>query len=161
RRVSSVTPFQRVSSLDHLVTQWMSTVTSVAGSAWKAAQVQRPSSRRAESSRTSDHVSGATRGVGPADRTGKSLVTYCPGGIRPGSPPRRLPRKPRVIMLQPPWRSLALAAGSRRHCYPELRRRATRLTRRRWREDSVPAVTHKGHEVPVSRLTATRFGPFS
>src|SRR5215470_11975804 len=34
-------------------------------------------------------------GVGPADKTGKSLVTYCPGGTRPGGAPSRRPLKPR------------------------------------------------------------------
>src|SRR5258705_10316908 len=38
------------------------------------------------------------RGVGPAERTGKSRVSYCPGGSRPAvSADCRLPRKPREI----------------------------------------------------------------
>ena len=38
------------------------------------------------------------RGVGPAERTGKSRVSYCPGGSRPAvSADCRLPRNPREI----------------------------------------------------------------
>jgi hypothetical protein len=31
------------------------------------------------SSITNSHLSSGTRGVGPADKTGKSVVRYCPG----------------------------------------------------------------------------------
>jgi hypothetical protein len=37
-------------------------------------------------------------GVGPADRTGKSLVTYWPGGTRPAGASCRRPRKPREMI---------------------------------------------------------------
>jgi hypothetical protein len=33
------------------------------------------------------HSSTGVCGVGPADRTGKSFVTYCPGGTREESAP--------------------------------------------------------------------------
>src|SRR5688500_14410343 len=41
------------------------------------------------------HSSNGVRGVGPADNTGKSRVTYWPGGTRAGSTSTRRPRKPR------------------------------------------------------------------
>src|SRR5262249_31078589 len=45
------------------------------------------------------HLSSATLGVGPADRTGKSSTRCCPGGRRsvPSDGGRRV--KPRVTML--------------------------------------------------------------
>src|SRR5216683_167849 len=52
---------------------------------------------------TRDHASSAVRGVGPADKTGKSLVRYCPGGTRPASAPCLLPRKPRVVAMSGHW----------------------------------------------------------
>src|SRR3954470_1231808 len=48
------------------------------------------------------HSSSAVCGVGPAERTGKSSVTYCPGGKRPLSSPRPRPRKPRETMPMRP-----------------------------------------------------------
>src|SRR5438270_9888178 len=57
-------------------------------------------------------------GVGPADNTGKSFTTYCPGGTREGSTSvRRRPRKPRDIgaIVPPLPRAYALrraGAGS-------------------------------------------------
>src|SRR6266446_58767 len=80
--VSIETPFQVVSNFDHLVTQWMSLVTLSVGNAVKSFQFHRfgwsisPSMEKL-------HWSRFTRGVGPADRTGKSLTTYWPGGRRP------------------------------------------------------------------------------
>src|SRR3954469_24201955 len=42
------------------------------------------------------HWSRLTRGVGPAERTGKSVTTYCPGGTRElDAVSRRLPLNPR------------------------------------------------------------------
>src|SRR5262245_17110765 len=42
------------------------------------------------------HSSSGVCGVGPAASTGKSVVTYCPGGTRASSASsRRLPLKPR------------------------------------------------------------------
>jgi hypothetical protein len=76
-----VTPSQTVPSLLHLVTQWMSTVTSVRGSAWNSSQVHLAESDPL-SRRLSVHLSSSVSGVGPALRTGKSSVRYWPGGIR-------------------------------------------------------------------------------
>jgi hypothetical protein len=93
--VSTETPFQVVSSLDHLVTQWMSTVSVSEGSA-------RNSSHGHDTAFctwpwiVNVHSSSGVCGVGPADSTGKSDVTYCPGGTRDGSATgRRRPKKPR------------------------------------------------------------------
>ena len=99
--MSNETPFQVVSSFDHLVTQWMSTFSSVAGNASSSVQLQRNISRRFGSSSTSDQFARFTCGVGPADSTGKSGVRYCPGGTRACSlaPSRRLPRNPRVTAM--------------------------------------------------------------
>jgi hypothetical protein len=56
------------------------------------------------------HCSSGMRGVGPAERTGKSEVTYWPGGMREGSAAgRRRPPNPREtggIKLR--WRPPAL-----------------------------------------------------
>src|SRR5215207_2789441 len=105
-RRSTETPSQVVPSFDHLVTQWMSLVTSSEGNARNSSH---------------DHVLGAStspaivklhaesrvRGVGPAERTGKPSTRYCPGGIltSPSTCLRR-PRKPReknpLLMPIPP-----------------------------------------------------------
>src|SRR5258708_14617515 len=97
RIVSTDTPFQTVSSLVHLVTQWMSFVISSVGSLRNSSQVHflgwsiSPSTANV-------HSVNATRGVGPADRTGKSFTTYCPGGTRELlAVSLRLPRKPREM----------------------------------------------------------------
>src|SRR5204863_10027206 len=80
---------------DHLVTQWMSRVISSLGRARNSSHVQRhgpSSSPRIEKS----HRSSAVCGVGPAESTGKSAVTYWPGGTRAGSTSAaRRPRNPR------------------------------------------------------------------
>jgi hypothetical protein len=70
--------------LDHLVTQWMSVVTVSAGSARISCQVHDLST---EPARLMENVqfSVDTCGVGPADKTGKSVVTYWPGGTRSGA----------------------------------------------------------------------------
>src|SRR6185437_3636020 len=79
--VSTDTPCQAVSSFDHFVTQWMSTVTSWLGRSRNSAQLHvfccplRPTEKLQRSR--------AVCGVGPADRTGKSSVTYWPGGTLP------------------------------------------------------------------------------
>src|SRR5438093_5945450 len=94
-RVSTLTPFQLVSSFDHLVTQWMSLVTVSVGRAWNSFQVQRLGSSISPSMENV-HRSTSTRGVGPAERTGKSVTKYCPGGTRGlDAVSRRLPRNPR------------------------------------------------------------------
>jgi hypothetical protein len=63
-------PFHLVLSLLHFVMQWMSTVTSSAGSAVNSSHVHECDSStvlRIENV----HFSSGVRGVGPADRTGK------------------------------------------------------------------------------------------
>jgi len=84
RRVSSETPVQVVSSFDHLVTQWIVDVHRLRRSARKL--VPSPSSAPRRPPRGSEklHVSSGACGVGPAESTGKSSVTYCPGGTRAG-----------------------------------------------------------------------------
>src|SRR5215212_11946658 len=102
------TPSQTVSSLLHLVTQWISTVTVSLGSAWNSSQVQRRDGCAAPLMAKS-HCASGVRGVGPAERTGKSGVRYCPGGTRPATAgsSRRRPRNPRemkfpaMLLLQP------------------------------------------------------------
>src|SRR3989475_2630284 len=96
-RTSTETPFQEVSSFDHLVTQWMSLITVSDGSAASSFHVQRLGSSISPSMEKV-HWSRLTRGVGPADSTGKSLTTYCPGGTwELEAASRRLPRKPREM----------------------------------------------------------------
>ena len=86
-----------VSSFDHLVTQWMSTVTVSEGSARNSSHVHDTGSSTAPRI-VKLHSSSGVCGVGPADSTGKSGVTYCPGGTREGSATgRRRPIKPRLI----------------------------------------------------------------
>src|SRR5258708_19852722 len=59
------------------------------------------------------HSSSDTRGVGPADRTGKSETTCCPGGTPAlETLPRRLPRNPRQ---RNPIRPPCLATHPRYH----------------------------------------------
>src|SRR5260370_34854359 len=97
RIVSTETPLQTVSSLVHLVTQWMSVVTSSAGSLRNSSQVHFLGWAISPST-TNVHSESATRGVGPADRTGKSFTTYCPGGTRELlAVSLRLPRNPREV----------------------------------------------------------------
>src|SRR5437773_10194014 len=79
--VSTLTPFQVVSSFDHLVTQWMSLVTVSVGRAWNSFHVQRFGSSISPSMENV-HWSTSTRGVGPAERTGKYVTTYCSGRTR-------------------------------------------------------------------------------
>jgi hypothetical protein len=98
-RVSTETPSQRVSSLLHLVTQWMSRVTVSVGSRRNSSQVHCLGCSTSPVIEKVQSASGV-RGVGPADSTGKSLVTYCPGGRRPaGACSRGRPRNPREIKL--------------------------------------------------------------
>src|SRR5260370_31819735 len=97
RIVSTDTPFQTVSSLVHLVTQWMSLVTSSAGSLRNSSQVHFLGWAISPST-TNVHSESATRGVRPAERTGKSFTTYCPGGTRELlAVSLRLPRNPREM----------------------------------------------------------------
>src|SRR5215211_6269367 len=97
RNVSTETPSQVVPSFDHLVTQWMSLVTSSEGKARNSSHdhVLGPST---SPSIVKSHSSRGVRGVGPAERTGKPSTRYWPGGILT-SPSARLrrPRKPREM----------------------------------------------------------------
>src|SRR5439155_9528384 len=111
KSVSRLTPLQRMSSFAHLVTQLISTVQSRGPSAWNAAQSQLMGSRTRPSIENDQRSSGM-RGVGPAERTGKSLVRYWPGGTRPAAPVSgvdRRPTKPRVtnrsVISPPPFPS--------------------------------------------------------
>src|SRR5208282_3121918 len=76
----------------------MSDLIAVWGSAWNSAHVHLPSSNPLRRS-PKVHSSSLICGVGPADRTGKSVVTYCPGGTRPAGPSWRLRWKPREMGL--------------------------------------------------------------
>src|SRR5690348_16146082 len=92
-----VTPFHFVSSLVHLVTQLISTVTVSVGSCWNADQLHETGDLTRPSIRN-DHRSSSVCGVGPAESTGKSVTRYCPGGKRfSTSGGRRRPRNPREI----------------------------------------------------------------
>src|SRR5215813_8027485 len=94
--VSSETPSQDVPSFDQRVTQWMSTVTVSVGKSRNDFQSQLRTTFL-PSSIVSSHRSRGMRGVGPADKTGKSVVRYCPGGNF-GSVAWRLPENPREII---------------------------------------------------------------
>src|SRR5947208_14164196 len=76
--VSTETPSQDVPSFDHRVTQCRSTVKVSVGKSRCEYQSHR---RRTfvPSSITNSHWSSRMCGVGPADKTGKSVVRYCPG----------------------------------------------------------------------------------
>src|SRR5256885_5959605 len=89
------TPCQTVSSFDHLVTQWMSRVISSLGRERNSSHVH-PRGSSSSPMIEKSHTSSAVCGVGPAERTGKSRVTYWPGGTRAGSTSvGRRPRNPR------------------------------------------------------------------
>ena len=79
--------------MDQRVTQWMSVVSFSDGSARNSSQVQLFGSR--PPSIENVHLGSDVRGVGPADRTGKSRVTYWPGGTRSAGTSWRLRWKPR------------------------------------------------------------------
>src|SRR2546422_2815448 len=114
------TPSHFVSSLDHFVTQWMSVVTDSCGSASNSSHVQRATGPSIPRS-TKSQVTSAVRGVGPAESTGKSRVSYWPGGSRAAvAPGCRRPRNPRemngsVMMVQYPLapRGYVIAAPAR------------------------------------------------
>ena len=81
--MSTETPVHVVSSFDHFVTQWMSTVTVSAGSARNSSHGHDTGSSTAPWI-VKLHSSSGVCGVGPAESTGKSRVTYWPGGTRAG-----------------------------------------------------------------------------
>src|SRR5215831_20697021 len=97
--VSRETPSQDVPSFDHRVTQCMSVVKVSAGNARNAFQSHRRKTL-VPSSIVNSHRSSGRCGVGPADRTGKVAVRYCPGGSFPASALRR-PEKPREMIAIP------------------------------------------------------------
>src|SRR5271165_5714416 len=74
----------------------MSTVIFALGSARNAFQSQRFTTP-ASVPIVNSHCSNETRGVGPAERTGKSVVRYCPGGSSTFAG-RRRPEKPGETM---------------------------------------------------------------
>src|SRR5262249_59353918 len=77
----------------------MSTVSSVCGSAWKSSQVHLPTSDP-PAFKLRFHLSSGVCGVGPAVKTGKSSVTYWPGGTRCRSAlARSRPVKPLVEIM--------------------------------------------------------------
>src|SRR5438309_10533115 len=82
-RVSMETPSHSVPNLDHFVTQWMSAVIVDLGRAWNSSQLHRTDLPFVPRSVRS-HLESAVRGVRPAESTGKSRVSYWPGGRRPG-----------------------------------------------------------------------------
>jgi len=91
------TPVHDVWSFDHFVTQWMSTVMRSLGSAVNSFHVHDLGSSTSPRISKVHHAIGSC-GVGPAERTGKSCVTYWPGGTRPLSASSlRRPRNPREI----------------------------------------------------------------
>src|SRR4051794_33280120 len=90
-------PVQVVPSLLHFVTQWMSTVNVSGPSTSISSQVQETGSSPRPSI-VSVQPAVLVRGVGPAESTGKSGTTDCPGGTRPSSEGLRgRPLKPREI----------------------------------------------------------------
>src|SRR5262249_60593251 len=124
--VSRETPSQDVPSFDHRVTQCMSVVKVSAGKARNAFQSHRRKTL-VPSSMVNSHRSSGTCGVGPADKTGKVAVRYCPGGSFPASALRR-PEKPREMIAIPilpaervllyPEQINAADGGSKRNCLP-------------------------------------------
>src|SRR5689334_6424168 len=91
-KVSRGTPCHSVPSFDHRVTQCKSTVKVSAGRSRNAFQFHRFRTLF-PSVIVNSHCSSGTCGVGPADKTGKSVVRYCPGG-RFTSSARRRPVNP-------------------------------------------------------------------
>src|SRR3954471_6958036 len=95
---STATPSQAVLSFDHEVTQWMSRVILVRGSALNSDQFHALTGRGPTFS-VKAQFAVSIRGVGPAVSTGKLSTRCCPGGIwSDSSDPERRPVKPRVTM---------------------------------------------------------------
>src|SRR4030095_141266 len=91
-RVSRETPSHGVPSFDHRVTQCKSTVIFSLGKLRNDFQSHRRKTFL-PSSMTNSHLSRGTCAVGPADKTGKSVVRYCPDGNLTSAALRR-PEKP-------------------------------------------------------------------
>src|SRR5215470_14461800 len=99
---STATPSHAVLSFDHEVTQWMSRVILVRGSALNSDQLHVLTGRGPTFS-VKVQSAGSMRGVGPAVSTGKLSTKCCPGGIRSdSSDPDWWPVKPRVTKAFPP-----------------------------------------------------------
>src|SRR5215831_5429038 len=95
---STATPSQAVLSFDHEVTQWMSRVILVRGSALNSDQLHALTGRGPTFS-VKVQSAESIRGVGPAVSTGKLSTRCWPGGIRSdSSDPDCLPVKPRVTI---------------------------------------------------------------
>src|SRR5437762_14139225 len=95
---SMATPSQAVLSFDHEVTQWMSRVILVRGSALNSDQLHALTGRGPIFS-VKVQSAGSICGVGPAVSTGKLSTRCCPGGIRSdSSDPDWRSVTPRVIM---------------------------------------------------------------
>src|SRR6266699_7113132 len=77
---STATPSQAVLNFDHEVTQWMSRVILVCGSALNSDQLHALTGRGPTFS-VKVQSAGSIRGVGPAVSTGKLSTRCCPGGI--------------------------------------------------------------------------------
>src|SRR5262249_52347104 len=89
---------QTVLSFDHEVTQWMSRVILVRGSALNSDQLHALTGRGPTFS-VKVQSAGSIRGVGPAVSTGKLSTRCCPGGILSDrSDTDWRPVKPRVTM---------------------------------------------------------------
>src|SRR3954471_5787825 len=113
---STATPSQAVLSFDHEVTQWMSRVILVRGSALNSDQHHALTARGPTFS-VNVQAAGSIRGVGPAVSTGKLSTRCCPGGIRSnGSDPDWRPVKPRVTIWISSMHQIvgAVASGRRR-----------------------------------------------
>src|SRR5215469_12633063 len=107
--VSRDTPSQDVPSFDQRVTQCRSTVMLSVGKLRNDFQSHRRKTLEPSSITNSQRSSG-TCGVGPADKTGKSVVRYCPGGSLTSIGVRR-PEKPleMILMRLPPDSALRWA----------------------------------------------------
>src|SRR5215475_8840478 len=89
------------------------------------------------------------RGVGPADKTGKSVVTYCPGGsfLSPALP---RPEKPRemIAIRYSPFRPKYRAVRTNQDCQLQ-------ETQFRSVNGSAPALNHARQQPNGSRPTQT------
>ena len=92
------TPSQAVLNFDDGVTQWMSRVIRVCGSALNSDQFHALTGRGPTFS-VKVQSAGSIRGAGPAVSTGRLSTRCCPGGIRSASSdPAWRPVKPRVTV---------------------------------------------------------------
>src|SRR5690349_5043422 len=121
----------------------MSFVTASDGSARSSSHVQPTDS--APPSIVNVHSSSGVCGVGPADSTGKSSVTYWPGGTRPPAPSFRLPRNPRD--------TYDIATTSPRSALPRERSRGDRRT---LRGDSAQLALFGDHDAVDRRAIGPR-----